>query len=84
MCVCICYLYKTIKQILSRYKLLSYVTLFQDCSADVSVAGLAVFAGVHLPEERRGGEDHGDGDVAVPHAAAPRHQVRVRRLARLD
>lgn len=36
--------------------------------------------GVHPPQERRGTEDIRHGVLAVPYAAAPRHQARVRRL----
>jgi len=56
----------------------------QDGAADVRVAGLVVLDVLRLSAQRRGTAGDRARDDAVPHAAPSRHQVRVRRLARLD
>ena len=48
-----------------------------------SISGVADSDGLHPPEERRGAEDLRHGVLSVPHATAPRHQARVRRVARV-
>ena len=56
----------------------------QNGAANVGVARLAVLDGLRIPTQRWGTAGDGVGDGPILHAATPRHQVRVRRLACLD